>query len=125
MNRWAKSGGLARVFAQLQQAPIIRVQLEAVALDSTIVTVHPEGTGAFQQMARQPSAGRVVGEPPRCIWLPRMRERPCRLPCRQAHDAPEGRKRRHRFGKRPSPIPLLRDRAYEGDETRQLAVELG
>lgn len=84
MNRWAKSGGLARVFAQLQQAPIIRVQLEAVALDSTIVTVHPEGTGAFQQMARQPSAGRVVGEPPRCIWLPRMRERPCRLPCRQA-----------------------------------------
>ncbi len=30
-----------------------------------------------------------------------------------------------RFGKRPGPIPLLMDRAYEGDETRQLAVELG
>ncbi len=43
----------------------------------------------------------------------------------QAHDAPEGRKLLHGFGKRPSPIPLLMDRAYEGDETRQLAVELG
>jgi transposase len=43
----------------------------------------------------------------------------------QAHDAPEGRKLLHRFGKRPQPIHLLMDRAYEGDETRQLAVELG
>jgi transposase len=43
----------------------------------------------------------------------------------QAHDTPQGRKLLHRFGKRPRPIPLLMDRAYEGDETRQLAVELG
>ena len=43
----------------------------------------------------------------------------------QAHDAPEGRKLLQRFGQRPSPIPLLMDRAYEGDETRQLAVDLG
>ncbi len=43
----------------------------------------------------------------------------------QAHDAPEGRTLLHRFGKRSHPIPLLMDRAYEGDETRQLAVELG
>jgi transposase len=46
MNRWAKSGGLDRVFAQLQQAHISRVKLEAVALDSTIVKVHPDGTRA-------------------------------------------------------------------------------
>src|SRR4029079_4476656 len=43
----------------------------------------------------------------------------------QAHDAPEGRQLLQRFGKRPCPIPLLMDRAYEGDETRHLAVELG
>jgi len=43
----------------------------------------------------------------------------------QAHDAPEGRKLLQRFGERPCPIPLLMDRAYEGDETRHLAVELG
>jgi len=47
------------------------------------------------------------------------------LPPGQAHDAPEGRKLLRRFGKRPCPLPLLMDRAYEGDETRQLAVELG
>ncbi len=30
-----------------------------------------------------------------------------------------------RFGRIPRPIPLLMDRAYEGDATRHLAVELG
>ena len=43
----------------------------------------------------------------------------------QAHDAPEGRLLLQRFGRIPRPIPLLMDRAYEGDETRQLAVDLG
>lgn len=49
----------------------------------------------------------------------------CALSPGQAHDAPEGRKLLQRFGKRPCPTPLLLDRAYEGDETRHLAVELG
>ena len=43
----------------------------------------------------------------------------------QAHDAPEGRKLLHRLGRMPRPIHLLMDRAYEGDETRQLALDLG
>ena len=43
----------------------------------------------------------------------------------QAHDAPEGRKLLQRFGTMPRPIHLLMDRAYEGDETRQLALDLG
>ncbi len=43
----------------------------------------------------------------------------------QAHDAPEGRKLLHKLGKTPWPIHLLMDRAYEGDETRQLALDLG
>lgn len=51
MNRWAKSGVLDRVFAQLQRLQIIRVKIEAVALDSTIVKVHPDGTGALQKQA--------------------------------------------------------------------------
>jgi transposase len=49
MNRWSKSGVLDRVFAQLQHMQIIRVRLEAVALDSTIVKVHPDGTGALKK----------------------------------------------------------------------------
>ena len=43
----------------------------------------------------------------------------------QAHDAPEGRKLLQSLGKMPRPIHLLMDRAYEGDETRQLALDLG
>ena len=49
MNRWAKRGVLDRVFAQLQHAQILRVKIEAVALDSTIVKVHPDGTGALKK----------------------------------------------------------------------------
>jgi len=49
MNRWSKRGVLDRVFAQLQHAQIIRVKIEAVALDSTIVKVHPDGTGALKK----------------------------------------------------------------------------
>lgn len=76
MNRWAKSGVLDRVFTQLQQAQILRVKLEAVALDSTIVKVHPDGTGALKKTVRKPLAAPVAGGPPRFIWLPRMLERP-------------------------------------------------
>jgi transposase len=42
-----------------------------------------------------------------------------------AHDAPEGRKLLKSLGKVPWPLHLVMDRAYEGDETRQLALDLG
>ena len=76
MNRWAKRGVLDWVFTQLQQAQIIRVKIEAVALDSTIVKVHPDGTGALKKTARKPSVDLAADGPPRFIWLPRMLERP-------------------------------------------------
>jgi transposase len=43
----------------------------------------------------------------------------------QAHDAPAGRALLNRLGPSSRPIHLLMDRAYEGDETRQLALDLG
>src|SRR5258708_8030868 len=49
MNRWSKSGVLDRVFGQLQQARIVRIKIEAVSLDSTMVKVHPDGTGALKK----------------------------------------------------------------------------
>ena len=76
MNRWAKSGVLDRVFAQLQQAQIICVKIEAVALDSTIVKVHPDGTGALKKTAHKPLVSPAADGRPRFIWLPRMLERP-------------------------------------------------
>ena len=51
MNRWSKSGVLDRVFEQLQRQRIVRLKLEAVSLDSTIVKVHPDGTGALKKRA--------------------------------------------------------------------------
>ena len=74
MNRWAKSGVLDRVFEYLQREQIVRVRLEAVSMDSTIVKVHPDGTGALKKTDLNPSAGPEADGPPRFIWLPRMLE---------------------------------------------------
>ena len=75
MNRWSKNGTLNRVFEQLQREQIVRIRIESVQLDSTIVKVHPDGTGALKKTDRKPSASRAANGPPRFIWLPQMRER--------------------------------------------------
>src|SRR5882724_4752132 len=77
MNRWSKSGVWDRVFARLQEEG-----LRVVALDSTIVKVHPDGTGAEKKTARRRSANRVAAGPPRFIWLPRMTGAPSASPSR-------------------------------------------
>ena len=41
------------------------------------------------------------------------------------HDAPQGRALLEEMGPMPKGLPLLMDRAYEGDETRQLVLDLG
>ena len=76
MNRWAKAGVLDGVFAALQQEQIIRIKIEAMSLDSTIIKVHPDGTGALKKTARRPSGNRGEDGPPRFIWLPQMLARP-------------------------------------------------
>ena len=43
----------------------------------------------------------------------------------QRHDAPEGRKLLRRLGRQRAGPALVMDRAYEGDTTRQLALDLG
>lgn len=76
MNRWSKSGVLDHVFELLQKEQIVRIKIEAVKMDSTIVKVHPDGTGALKKTAPRPLENRGADGPPRFIWLPRMRERP-------------------------------------------------
>ena len=76
MNRWSKNGVLDTVFEMLQREQIVRVRIEAVSLDSTIVKVHPDGTGAFKKTDLKPTANPAADGPPRFIWLPRMLERP-------------------------------------------------
>ena len=43
----------------------------------------------------------------------------------QAHDAPQGRRLLNRLGAQNQKRFLVMDRAYEGDNTRQLALDLG
>jgi transposase len=76
MNRWSKSGVLDRAFTELQRAQIVRIRIEVVSLDSTIVKVHPDGTGALKKTDPRLSASAEPDGPPRFIWLPRMLEQP-------------------------------------------------
>lgn len=76
MNRWAKAGVLDRLFEKMQEEQLIRIKIEAVSLDSTIIKVHPDGTGALKKTGRKPSANAGVDGAPRFIWLPRTRSAP-------------------------------------------------
>jgi transposase len=72
MLRWAKAGVLDRVFERLQREQLIRIKIEAVSLDSTIIKVHPDGTGALKKGGDKASASPLEGGQPSFIWLPRM-----------------------------------------------------
>ena len=90
MNRWSKNGVLDQVFEFLQREQIVRIKLEAVSMDSTIVKVHPDGTG------RQKKGSSIHRPVPR--GMDNQRSYGCRG-CSdrhhvsrqdQAHDGPEG-----------------------------------
>ena len=127
MNRWSKSGVLDRVFEKLQRQRIVRLKLEAVSLDSTIVKVHPDGTGALKKNGPQ-SIGRSRGGWTTKLHMVAADARTAvtfSLSPGQRHDAPEGRKLLRRLGRQRAGPALVMDRAYEGDTTRQLALDLG
>ena len=87
MNRWSKSGVLDRVFEQLQREQIVRIKLEAMSMDSTIVKVHPDGTGALKKTVPNPSVDPAAVGPPSFIWLPRMAVRTLGSPILQTTSA--------------------------------------
>lgn len=72
LNRWSKKGVVERVFARLQQEQILSIKIEVVALDSTSVKVHPDGTGARKKTDLNLSAKAVAAGTPRFIWYPRL-----------------------------------------------------
>ena len=125
MNRWAKRGVLERVFAALQRGPLVRITLQAVSVDRTSVQVHPDGTGALKKTE---AIGKSWGGWTTTLHLVAADARTAltlALSPGQAHDAPEGRRLLRRLKPEPAGLAVLMDRAYEGDETRHLALELG
>ena len=75
MMRWSQAGVLDRVFEQLQRQRqrLMRVRIESVCLNSTIMRAHPDAAGARKKTVPKPSAAAAVAGAPNCIWLPRMR----------------------------------------------------
>ena len=73
-NRWAKKGVLDRVFCALQENKAIHLELDHVSLDSTIVKVHPDGTGALKKTVLNLSASREAVGQPKSTWSRRTRE---------------------------------------------------
>ena len=72
VSRWCKSGVMDRLFTRLQQERLLEVKVRLVSLDSTVVKVHPDGTGALKKRAHNRSASQGAAGQARCIWLPRM-----------------------------------------------------
>lgn len=69
-NRWAKQGVLDRVFLALQENDVINIQVDHVSLDSTVVKVHPDGTGALKKTVLNLSASPAEDGQPRFTgWL--------------------------------------------------------
>ncbi|WP_157467340.1 IS5 family transposase [Edaphobacter aggregans] len=127
MSRWSKNGVLDRVFEKLQVEQIVRIKLEAVSLDSTSIKVHPDGTGAPKKNGPQ-SIGKSRGGWNTKVHMVAADARTAiafALSPGNAHDAPEGRELLWELPRMPEGLPMLMDRAYEGDETRQLVLELG
>ncbi len=71
MNRWSKLGVLDRVFARLQQSRIVRIRLETVAPDNTVVAVLPYTTATPGDTARNRPGGPGAAGAARFVWLPR------------------------------------------------------
>lgn len=76
MSRWSRNGVLDRIFERLQQEQIIRIRIEAVSLDSTIVKVHPDGTGALKKTDPSQSESLEGAGQQKFIWLPQIVKQP-------------------------------------------------
>ena len=131
-SRWAKSGVLTQVFQRLQQEQL--VDLAVLGLDSTTVKVHPDGCGALRKRGPQ-AIGRSRGGLTTKIHIVASDARTAiiyALSPGQDHDGPHGRELlkkmgspRKKAGGEQLQLFLVADRAYEGNETRQLALALG
>ena len=126
MNRWAKASVLDRVFAQLQRPDLVRVRVEVMSLDSTIVKVHPDGRG------RSNNGPQAIGKS-RGGWSTKIHRIASdarsaigfSLSGGEAGDGPQGRALPARTALPDEARCLVMDKADEGDETRQLVVDMG
>ncbi|WKD48929.1 IS5 family transposase [Microbulbifer spongiae] len=128
-NRWAKKGVLDHVFVILQGADVVNIQVDTISLDSTAVKVHPDGAGAFKKNGPQ-SIGKSRAGWTTKIHMVAADDKTAvitfALSPGQSRDAPEGRSLLETLENCGwEGAKVLMDKAYEGDETRQLVLDLG
>ena len=71
LNRWAKRGVLERVLGELQRDHVGSLTLETLSLDSTIIKLHADGSGARRKGgARRSGARAAAGRPSSTPWSP-------------------------------------------------------
>ena len=113
------------MFERLQQEQLVGP--EVMGLDSTSVKAHPDGHGAPTTQGPQ-TIGKSRGGWTTKIHMLAVSARTavdfCLSP-EKDHDGPWERELLRRQGPIQLRLPLVADRAYEGNETRQLALALG
>ena len=128
-RRWNGSDVLSQIVKTLQKEELIGADFSVLSLDSTFVKSSPSAAGALKKRAASDQAdeGRKTTRDQRSC----DRRRPTisvalKLAPGNVSDAPVGRKLlRNLDVKRLKSKFILMDRAYEGDETRQTAREVG
>ena len=63
LNRWARQGVLERVLAELQRDQIAGLDTSVLSLDSTIIKLHPDATGARRRGGQSIGCSRAAGRP--------------------------------------------------------------
>ena len=75
-RRWINKGIFVSIEKELQSQIVDVKKITSLALDSTYIKVHPDGTGAPQKKGRSPSARVVEAGPQR--FMPSLRMSICR-----------------------------------------------
>jgi transposase len=75
MLRWSEGGVLQRLFEALQEAGIIKINVEVIHIDSTSVRVHQDATGAPKKRALKASGDPGEATPRKFTWSPHLTER--------------------------------------------------
>jgi transposase len=71
-RRWAKNGVLERVFLALQREQIIKIRIERISLDSSMIKVHPDAHGAEKKTENRASEKPWEAGILNFMWVPLM-----------------------------------------------------
>jgi transposase len=73
-RRWSQSGVLAKAFIALQKEQIIKIRVERISFDSTMIKVHPDAHGAAKKTENNVSERVAEDGILNFMWVPLMIE---------------------------------------------------